>query len=109
MDITSAIKSNLSQKDFFLDDEEIKIIRDDKLELFYQLLKKRRILNIEEVEKASRLILRGAIQGRFYSKKNKDIFLRFGYDYYMYFNCLDPDKDKIRSYIEKNIGLFTHR
>ncbi|MBK9378671.1 MAG: hypothetical protein IPM86_10730 [Saprospiraceae bacterium] len=93
---------------FFLDQSELHNIRDQELEKFYTELKGRMTLNLNEAQMAARLILRGALYGRFYCKGNKEIGVRFGYDYYMFFNV--PEKKKeIRTYIEKEIRLFTSR
>ncbi len=98
-----------SEKHFYLDDDELHIIQDEELIVFYKLLKKRRILNLEETGMAARLILRSALYGSFYCKGDKSIAVRFGYDFYMYFNVPENDKQIIRKYIEKEIGLFTSR
>ena len=84
-------------------------IRDQELEKFYTELKGRMTLNLNEAQMAARLILRGALYGRFYCKGNKEIGVRFGYDYYMFFNVPEKNKKEIRTYIEKEIRLFTSR
>ncbi len=90
-------------------DEDLEMIKDKVLENFYNALKKRRTLSLLETLKAARLQLRGAFSGRFYMKGNRDISVRFGYDFYMLFNTLEKDKKVIQDYIEKKIGLYTHR
>ncbi|MBL0261330.1 MAG: hypothetical protein IPQ10_09775 [Saprospiraceae bacterium] len=47
-------------------------------------------LNLNEAQMAARLNLRGALYGRFSAKETKEIGVRFGYDYYMFFNV--PEK-----------------
>jgi hypothetical protein len=94
---------------YFLEINELGVIRDQELEKFYLQLKRKRTLNLEEAQKATRLILRSAMYGRFYCKGNKEIGVRFGYDFYMFFNVPEANKREIRDYIEKNIGLFTTR
>lgn len=98
-----------SEKYFYLDDNELHIILDEELIIFYHLLKKRRILNLEETGMAARLILRSALYGSFNCKGDKNIAVRFGYDFYMYFNTPEHEKQVIKKYIEKEIGLFTSR
>lgn len=90
-------------------DDDLEIINSMDLEKFYYELRKRKVLSLEETLKAARLHLRGAISGRFYMKGNKDISVRFGYDFYMYFNVPEINKKEIRNYIESKIGLFTTR
>ncbi len=94
---------------FFLEQNDLKDIRDNELEKFYLSLKGRKTLNLAEAGMAARLILRSAMYGRFYCKGNKEIGVRFGYDFYMFFNVPEANKREIRDYIEKDIGLFTTR
>ncbi len=92
---------------FFLDADDIGEVMDKELELFYFKLQKRRTLSLEETLNAVKLILRGAVTGMFYAKRQKQIAVRFGYDFYMYFNA--PDAEDIRKKIEKETGLYTTR
>jgi hypothetical protein len=94
---------------YFLEKDELHQILDKELETFYSILKNRRTLNLMETQLAARLVLRSALSGMFYCKGNKDIAVRFGYDFYMYFSVLEVNKQEIRNYIEKDIGLFTTR
>jgi len=98
-----------TKKVIYLDDNELHLIIDEELINFYKLLKNRRILNLEETTMAARLILRNAIYGGFNCKGSKNISVRFGYDFYMYFNTPEHEKQVIKKYIEKEIGLFTSR
>ncbi len=77
-----------------------------KHKVFFETLNKRRTISIEELDIVTRLCLRTSFWTRLVSKKNRNIILEFGYDYYMYFKILRKDKEVITKYIETNIGLF---
>lgn len=99
----------ISEKTFYLGKKKIHRLFDQELEKFYTQLNRRWTLNIDEAQMAARLILRSAMYGRLYCKGNKELGVRFGYDYYMYFNVPEKNKKEIRNYIESEIGLFTTR
>lgn len=71
---------------------------------FHRIIKKR-VLNLDEVVLAARLILRGVFIAELHCVNNKEIAVRFDYDYYVYFNT--PDQIGIREFIETELGLFT--
>ena len=60
-------------------------------------------IHISQIEKAVRLILREFMDCDLTNKK-KDFYVRFGFDYYMYFNS-NIDKCILKKEIEK-IGLY---
>ena len=92
----------LISKRFFLDD--LSWLRDEKLGNFYNLIKKKRTINISEVEMVSRLIFRGALIAELWGKQNRNVVVRFDSSYYMFFNC--PNIEDIKKYIEDEIGLY---
>jgi hypothetical protein len=94
---------------YFMEDDELHLILDKELETFYKLLINRKTLDIKQTQMAARLILRSALSGMFHCKINKNIAVRFGYDFYMYINVPPNDEKEIKTYIEENIGLFTTR
>ena len=74
----------------------------DLYDMFLNIKEGMRI-HISQIEKAVRLILRGFIDCDLTNKK-KDFYVRFGFDYYMYFNS-NIDKCILKKEIEK-IGLY---
>ena len=74
----------------------------DLYDMFLNIKEDMRI-HISQIEKAVRLILRGFINCDLTNKK-KVFYVRFGFDYYMYFNS-NIDKCILKKEIEK-IGLY---
>ena len=74
----------------------------DLYDMFLNIKEGMRI-HISQIEKAVRLNLRGYIDCDLTNKK-KDFYVRFGFDYYMYFNS-NIDKCILKEEIEK-IGLY---
>ena len=74
----------------------------DLYDMFLSIKEDMRI-HISQIEKAVGLILRGFINCDLTNKK-KDFYVRFGFDYYMYFNS-NIDKCILKKEIEK-IGLY---
>ena len=74
----------------------------DLYDMFLNIKEGMRI-HISQIEKAVRLNLRGYIDCDLTNKK-KDFYVRFGFDYYMYFNS-NIDKCILKKEIEK-IGLY---
>ena len=64
----------------------------------------KRTIDVSDIDKVVRLILRGALYSELWGKANRDVVVKFGYDFYMHFNC--PDINDAKGYIEKEIGLF---
>lgn len=100
-------KIRLMRPIYFLDRIELDI-RNNELYLFYTNLRGRRVLNLQEALKVSKLIMRGAMDGVLFCKGDDEISVRFGYDFYLYLDAPE-DKNKIKEYIENKIGLFTSR
>lgn len=73
---------------------------------YHENLHNRRTISIGELDIVVRLSLRCSFWAHLVSKKNRDVSVEFGYDYYMYFKILKEDEDIITEYIEKKIGLF---
>lgn len=104
----SSEKIQLTNKEI-RDYEDLPNTKNLKQKYFFETLNKRRTISIEELDIVTRLCLRSSFWSRLVSKKNRNIILEFGYDYYMYFKILKKDEEVIKKHIETNIGLFVRK
>lgn len=100
-------KIRLTRPIYYLDRIDLNL-RSKELCFFYENMKGRRVLNLQEALNVSRLFMRGAMDGVLFCKGDDEISVRFGYDFYLYLDT-PRDKNKIKDYIENKIGLFASR
>lgn len=96
-------KIQLISKKYFLD-ENLERFKNKELGDFYMKMVAKRTVGINDIDKVVRLILRGGLYCELWGKNNRSVVVRFGYDYYMHFNC--PDINDVKGYIENELGLF---
>ncbi len=85
-------------------EEDLEWLKDKDLEIFYSELLTLRTINIDDIDKVVKLILRGAFYAELHGKKDRRVSVRFSYDYYMYLNF--PENEHIIRYIENYFGLY---
>ena len=93
---------NLEKNEFsnyeFLDKEE--------LSSTYDKISEGSFVSIEDLKVVVKLILRGFIWAELFDKNFNEITLRFGYDFYMYFNSNQNLEDLFIKV--KELGLYTN-
>jgi hypothetical protein len=76
----------------------------DELFLCYTEVVEGALIPVEQVRVFVRLVLRELLWAEFFSEQSEDVALRFGYDFYMYFNA-KRNMDTLFKKI-KELGLF---
>lgn len=78
----------------------------ESLVLFYHSVTDGFQITVDELNIIVKLILRNLIWAELFDNNSEEIALRFGYDYYMYFNS-NENMDELFKSVAK-IGLYVH-
>ena len=101
-------KIQLVDREFF-EITDLEVLGKEELIPFYNMILKKSEILVSEIEITAKMILRGIFNVNLRCILNKNIAVRFGYDFYMNFSAFEEDKAPIVDYIENEIKLFTTR
>lgn len=76
----------------------------DEPKLFFYKFKNKRTINLHKIKNYIKLILRGYLSAELHCKNNDEVAVRFGYEFYMYFNS--PKVQELKQEIENKTSLY---